>query len=85
MIKRTVDDYHQLSGKYLDKFKDLEKKFLITGAAGWLGKATLELLKNVSKDFPNNIACFGSAEKVIELLDGTKVKQNKLLFNIIDI
>ena len=78
MIKRTVDDYHKLSGKYLDKFKDLEKKFLITGAAGWLGKATLELLKNVSKDFPNNIACFGSAEKVIELLDGTKVKQNKL-------
>ena len=62
MIKRTVDDYHQLSGKYLDKLKELEKKFLITGAAGWLGKATLELLKNVSKDFPNNIACFGSAE-----------------------
>ena len=78
MTKRTIDDYHQLSGKHLDKFRDFEKKFLITGAAGWLGKATLELLKNVSKDFPNNIACFGSAEKVIELLDGTKVKQNKL-------
>ena len=62
MIKRTVDDYHKLSGKYLDKFKDLEKKFLITGAAGWLGKATLELLKNVSKDFPNNIDSTGASE-----------------------
>jgi len=79
LIKGKVEDYHHLSGKYLNKLEEFEGQFLITGASGWLGKATLELLRNVSENFPNNIVCFGSSEKFIKLLDGTKVKQHRLL------
>ena len=78
LSKGKIEDYHHLSGKSLSKLKDYEGHILITGASGWLGKATLELLKVVCKDFPRNMACFGATEKDIQLLDGTKIKQRKL-------
>ena len=55
------------------------KRIVITGAGGWLGMATLDLLKSaLGGDFPVRVRCFGSSARDIVLVDGTRVAQQPL-------
>lgn len=51
-------------------------RIVITGAGGWLGMATLELLHAALGDgFEHRVKCFGSSHRSLLLLDGTSVEQ----------
>ena len=54
-------------------------RIVITGAGGWLGMATLELLEAaLGPDFAARIACYGSTCRKLRLVDGTIVEQSPL-------
>ena len=54
-------------------------RIVITGAGGWLGMATLELLKAaLGPNFAARIACYGSTRRNLRLIDGTIVEQSPL-------
>lgn len=58
---------------------DCPARIVITGAGGWLGMATLELLKAaLGTDFAARIACFGSTRRNLRLIDGTMIEQSPL-------
>lgn len=54
-------------------------RIVITGAGGWLGLATLELLHGLLGDeFPHRVVGFGSAARVLNLRSGVSVAQHPL-------
>lgn len=54
-------------------------RIVVTGAGGWIGMATLELLKaGLGEDLAARVDCFGSSRRVLHLRDGTKVEQRPL-------
>ena len=54
-------------------------RIVITGAGGWLGMATLELLHaSLGNDIAHRVRCFGSSHRKLTLLDGTVFEQRKL-------
>jgi nucleoside-diphosphate-sugar epimerase len=55
------------------------RRIVITGSGGWLGMATLELLRAaLGSDLDRRVRCFGSSAKSLTLLDGTTVEQRPL-------
>lgn len=55
------------------------RRVVITGATGWLGRATLDLLRAALGDsFPERVRCFGSQARTLELADGTAIEQRPL-------
>lgn len=55
------------------------ERIVITGAGGWLGLATLELLHHcLGADFAARVVCFGSSSRELRLMDGTAVAQRPL-------
>ena len=55
------------------------KRIVVTGAGGWLGLATLELLHSaLGTEFDSRVRCFGSGERALALVDGTIVRQRAL-------
>ena len=55
-------------------------RIVITGAGGWLGLATLELLQGSlgNDELERRVFCFGSRARDLSLVDGTKIKQQPL-------
>ncbi|MDE1914934.1 MAG: NAD(P)-dependent oxidoreductase [Sphingomonadales bacterium] len=54
-------------------------RIVVTGAGGWLGLATLDLLhKALGDDFAKRVCAFGSTARVLRLADGTPVLQRPL-------
>lgn len=54
-------------------------RVLVTGASGWLGQASLELLANVlGNDWLDRVFAFGSHPRTLTLRDGTKIGQQSL-------
>ena len=54
-------------------------RIVITGASGWLGRATLDLLRDALGDaFGERVACFGSRNADIGLSGGQVVEQRPL-------
>lgn len=52
------------------------QRIIITGASGWLGLATLDLLQQaLGNDFMRRVVCFGSAARPLTLRHGGKVMQ----------
>jgi nucleoside-diphosphate-sugar epimerase len=55
------------------------QRIIITGASGWLGMATLELLsKCLGSEMAQRVVCFGSSPRELVLRDGTRVSQRAL-------
>lgn len=55
------------------------RRIVITGAGGWLGLATLDLLAGaLGDDFGKRVRAFGSTTRTLRLSDGTPVLQRPL-------
>lgn len=55
------------------------RRIVITGATGWLGRATLDLLRQcLGDDFRSRVHCFGSQHRIIDLGDGHSIEQEPL-------
>ncbi|MFS0735457.1 NAD(P)-dependent oxidoreductase [Sphingomonas sp. 1P06PA] len=56
-----------------------DRHIAITGAGGWIGRATLDLLWTaLGNAFDSRVTCYGSAESEIDLGDGRNVRQHAL-------
>lgn len=54
-------------------------RIVITGAGGWLGMATLELLHSaLGPDFGNRVRCFGARARALSMSDGASIAQRPL-------
>ncbi|MEO6361381.1 MAG: NAD(P)-dependent oxidoreductase [Sphingomicrobium sp.] len=60
--------------------KSSTERIVITGAGGWIGMATLELLRNSlgPAAFQEHVRAFGSQDRTLLLRDGTVVEQRSL-------
>ena len=74
----NINKFHKISGNALSDFNFTESKFIISGAGGWIGTATLDLLNQKIPHLSERTYCFGSKKKDIHLLDGSVIKQNPL-------
>jgi UDP-glucuronate decarboxylase len=69
----------QLSETVIKPLQDGTQRIIITGAGGWLGMATLELLHNaLGKDFSQKVCAFGSNDRDIHLRNGVIIHQRAL-------
>ena len=69
-----------LSGLAAAALPASDARIVITGASGWIGKATLELLYNTlgPGDFAKRVFAFGSAPRSIDFGAGT-IEQRPLI------
>jgi nucleoside-diphosphate-sugar epimerase len=58
---------------------DSRHRIIITGAGGWLGMATLELLADaLGQDFGTRVVCFGASARPLSLRNGLTIVQRPL-------
>jgi UDP-glucuronate decarboxylase len=56
-----------------------DRHIAVTGASGWLGRATLDLLERALGDtFAARVSCYGLADQMIDLGEGRHVPQHQL-------
>jgi len=56
-----------------------DERIIITGASGWLGMATLELLEQaLGPDLRARVCCFGSSDRELVLRNGVRLPQQPL-------
>jgi nucleoside-diphosphate-sugar epimerase len=68
-----------LASSVQDAIRKSDFRIVITGSGGWLGMATLELLRDaLEEDFQRRIRCFGSGARRLTLFDGSSVDQRPL-------
>lgn len=68
-----------LSPWVAEKLRQSKDRIVITGAGGWLGLATLELLANAMGDgWTDRIVCFGASQRTLELRGGRRIAQSPL-------
>lgn len=69
----------QLSDTVIKPLQTGDQRIIITGAGGWLGMATLELLHNaLGEAFLNRVRAFGSNNRNIRLRNGVIIQQRAL-------
>lgn len=70
----------RLSGDVGKRLADCERRIVITGAGGWIGRATLELLHNSlgSRAFSDRVIALGSEDRLLELRNDVRVRQRAL-------
>jgi nucleoside-diphosphate-sugar epimerase len=56
-----------------------QRRIVLVGARGWVGRSALELLREaLGPDLVHRVVCFGSSAAAIELDDGTVIHQRPL-------
>jgi UDP-glucuronate decarboxylase len=66
----------QFSNTVIKSLRAGDQRIIITGASGWLGMATLELLHNaLGERFAHRVHAFGSSDRDINLRGGITVRQ----------
>ena len=75
-----MKDAPRLSAKVGDALAETPHRILVTGAGGWIGLATLELLHNTlgADAFVDRVIALGSTDRQLHLRDGTTVRQRPL-------
>lgn len=59
--------------------KSSDRHIAITGASGWIGLATLDLLeRTLGADFSSRVSCYGSSPRTLDLGNGRQVAQRAL-------
>jgi nucleoside-diphosphate-sugar epimerase len=67
------------SGAGAERLKQGDERVIVTGAGGWLGLATLEMLHGLlGKAFHRRVACFGARERTLTLRGGVEIAQSPL-------
>lgn len=68
-----------LNGAGAERLAEGEQRIIVTGAGGWIGMATLELLHNLlGESFGDRVAAFGASERVLKLRCGLAITQKPL-------
>jgi nucleoside-diphosphate-sugar epimerase len=72
--------YPALTGVGATRLREGPWRIVVAGAGGWLGLATLELLRGLLGDeaFAERVRCFGSAARTLFLRAGFTVEQKSL-------
>jgi nucleoside-diphosphate-sugar epimerase len=67
------------SGVGAERLKTGEARVIVTGAGGWLGMATLEMLHGLlGEAFHRRVVCFGARARTLTLRGGVEIAQSPL-------
>ena len=70
---------HRLEAAVAEALRTSGRRIVVTGAGGWIGMASLDLLARALGDgFRERVQCFGSSARTLTLLDGTRIAQRPL-------
>jgi nucleoside-diphosphate-sugar epimerase len=68
-----------LSSAFAERLLRSGYRVLITGASGWLGRASLEMLSGVYGElFTERVKCFGSSRRTLQIQSGLAIDQRPL-------
>jgi UDP-glucuronate decarboxylase len=72
-------DWPALGGSGAERLRDGPWRVVVTGAGGWLGLATLELLAGLlGERFEERVVCFGGRGRTLRLRGGVEIAQAPL-------
>ncbi len=79
IVNLQASSYPVVGGLAAKRLIESDVRIVITGAGGWLGSATLEMLHGLFREtFNRRVFSFGSASRVLVLRDGAEVAQHPL-------